>query len=408
MKELARRARGGAPQPVELPPSGSGGGDLAPHIELASQHASMGTDLAGGTRLLFVKKFVLRLARVFTHHQVIYNQSVLAALSEVDEQLGQAGSGVRASVASMEVTAHELTERVAASEARVGELTDRLRELGDRQSASRTELMAQRSRLELVLREARQALPGTFDETQLTALSRQLDRRYDQLYADFENTFRGSREQIRDLLSVYVDDVAHLQGEGAPVLDIGCGRGEWLELLAEHGIPGYGVDTNDSFVKDNHDRGLDVRVGDALAHLHDIDESSLGAITAFHVVEHLDLDTLVDLVDSSLRALRPGGLVIFETPNPSNLLVGASSFYMDPTHLKPLHPHFLEFLLASRGFVDVDLRFLHPADQPKLDVPALEGVDPHALARLIETINWALYGPQDYAVIGRKVSPRPA
>jgi O-antigen chain-terminating methyltransferase len=79
---------------------------------------------------------------------------------------------------------------------------------------------------------------------------------------------------------------------------------------------------------------------------------------------------------------------------------------MDPTHLKPLHPHFLEFLLTSRGFVDVDLRFLHPADSPVIEAPAMEGVDPGALQRLVDTINWALFGPQDYAVVGKKVATR--
>ena len=114
-------------------------------------------------------------------------------------------------------------------------------------------------------------------------------------------------------------------------------------------IAGYGVDINEVVVERCRARGLDVRAADALVHLREVPEGSVRAVTSFHVVEHLSLDTLVQLIDAALVALKAGGLLIFETPNPTNINVGAASFYLDPTHLKPLHPQFLRVPRAVAG-----------------------------------------------------------
>lgn len=347
-----------------------------------------------------VRHSVDRLARLA--RGIARNPALVAAVSDVEQ--GQ--RGVHAAVASFEVAVLEVSEVAARIDARAAALDADLRELRSERDADRTELMLLRARLEMVLREARRALPGSLDEGQLERLARTLDASHNDLYEDFENRFRGSRDIVKELLKVYLPDVASLRGGSAPVLDIGCGRGEWLELLQEDDVPGYGVDINDRFVKANADRGLDARHGDAVAHLRELPESSLGAVTAFHVIEHLSLDAMVELVDAALRALRPGGLLVCETPNSTNLRVGASSFYLDPTHLKPLHPHFLEFLLTSRGFVDVDVRFLHAQDEQALAVPDAPGARAAEMTRLVSTINWALFGPLDYAVVGIKAIPR--
>jgi O-antigen chain-terminating methyltransferase len=128
----------------------------------------------------------------------------------------------------------------------------------------------------------------------------------------------------------------------------------------------------------------------------------VGVVTSFHVVEHLSLDMLVQLIDAALVALKPGGLLIFETPNPTNINVGASSFYLDPTHLKPLHPQFCEFLVLSRGFAEAEVRFLHPEDMPTLTAADLSVDDPDRAQALVDRINWAMFGPLDYAIIARK------
>lgn len=414
LDEAASRTKGNPPTPGFTPPPPP---RRAPRTEAralvdeAYVHAPMGTDVPSGARLRFVKRGILAAMRPATSHQVIYNhrlaEAVKALAEDVDQRLAAAQAGLATADLAMQEIADSLEQmesRLAARDRKFAELVDRVGQLEARQRWDRTELATHQSRLDIVLRAAREALPGTLDESQLNLLRRQLDARYDELYRDLENTFRGSRDEIRALVEEYIPDVQPLAGTG-PVVDLGCGRGEWLEALRDHGIEAYGIDTNEAFVAAGAERGLDVRSGDALRHLHDVPESSLAAVTAFHLAEHVTLDSLVDLVDSALRALRPGGLLILETPNPTNVTVGASAFYIDPTHLKPLHPEFLKFLVLERGFVDADLRFLHPTDTPPLELPAIEGVDTSRVEAALGRLNWALMGPQDYAVLARKAAP---
>ena len=260
----------------------------------------------------------------------------------------------------------------------------------------------QRSRLELVLREARRALPGTLGEEQHAVLTRELDRLLGEHYEEFETAFRGSRESVRERQKVYLDDVLPLRSLNAPLLDLGCGRGEWLELLGDHDLEAYGVDMNERFVEENRERGLDVRHEDALEHLRGLPDASLAGVSAFHLIEHLEVEMLLDLVDEALRALRPGGLLLLETPNPTNLDVGASTFHIDPTHRKPVHPLWIEFLLTSRGFVDVELRYLNPTREIKVPVPSVDGDDPELLKTLADAV---LFGPRDYGALARKSTP---
>lgn len=212
-------------------------------------------------------------------------------------------------------------------------------------------------------------------------------------YVDFEDRFRGSNEQIRERLAANLRYVRLLPAVGShPVLDVGCGRGEWLQLLAEEGIDARGVDSNLDMVRACNEMGLEVSQGDAIEYLSQLPDASLAALTAFHLVEHLPSGVLIRLVDEALRVVRPGGLVLFETPNPENLTVGACNFYLDPTHLHPLPPAFLVFLLESRGFERVEIDRRHPADASLMGGNAETGM-PRAIADL-------LYGPLDYAAIG--------
>jgi len=219
---------------------------------------------------------------------------------------------------------------------------------------------------------------------------------FDALYVAFENQFRGSREVIKKRVRVYLDDVC---GAGAvtadsPILDLGCGRGEWLELVNENGLAGEGVDSNAIMVSACQERGLRVIEGDALEYLRALPAESRGAITAFHLIEHLEFQLLVHLLRESFRVLRPGGLAIFETPNPDNVLIGSNRFYSDPTHLHPLPKEYSRFMLQSVGFSDVVARPLNP-DKDSLPENA-------ASPELRNFLNRLFFGEQDYAVIGNK------
>ncbi len=290
------------------------------------------------------------------------NANVLGQLSEVREQLE----------ASRHLTATALTETN-------GHL-DQLR--GDVASG--------RAQVEVLLHEFRDA-PEHITRTAKDAS----EIRVADTYARFEERFRGSREAVKAMMASYNGDIETL-GNYGPVVDIGSGRGEWLEMLRDAGVEAYGVDSNETFVNQCQARGLDVRLGDALAHLAEVPAGSLGAVTGFHIAEHLPVPVLIELLDRCMVALAPGGRILFETPNPTNLLVGAANFYLDPTHLRPLHPDLLSFLVSDRGFVDVEIRFLHPS---RPDLTALAGVD---ASEAEKAMRWAMFGAQDVSVLAAK------
>jgi O-antigen chain-terminating methyltransferase len=196
---------------------------------------------------------------------------------------------------------------------------------------------------------------------------------------------------------VYLDDVrAAYEATGqALVVDVGCGRGEWLEVLREAGIAARGVDSNEEMVKRGTALGLEIVRGDGVQYLRTLATASVGAVTGFHVIEHLQFPELVALFAEALRVLKPGGMILFETPNPENLAVGAHTFWYDPTHVRPLPAAMVEYLAQSQGFARAEVRRLHPHEAWEL---LGSGPDADVRARL----NQALYGPRDYAVIAYK------
>ena len=227
--------------------------------------------------------------------------------------------------------------------------------------------------------------------------------RFGALYPAFEDRFRGSEAEIARKQSVYLPVVERVARNGA-VVDIGPGRGEWLGLLREHGVRAYGVDTNAAFVAACNARGLRVVLADACDHLDGLPAGSLDMVTAFHVVEHLETEALLALIAAASHALRPGGCLLLETPNPTNLIMGACDFYTDPTHRAPLPPTQLEFFVAAYGFGEIEVRNMHPRTEQlnellnALNDPALAPLRP-----LIETVATRFYGPQDYAVLGYRL-----
>ena len=174
----------------------------------------------------------------------------------------------------------------------------------------------------------------------------------DGFYRAFEERFRGSRDSIISRLRVYLPFLAPLVQfeQGARVLDLGCGRGEWLELMTEIGLTADGVDLDAQMLEACRRRGLSVYQEDAIAHLGALSDQSRAVVSAFHLVEHLSFDRVGTLVEEALRVLTPGGLLILETPNPENIIVATWEFYLDPTHQRPLPPALLAFLPEYCGF----------------------------------------------------------
>jgi len=226
----------------------------------------------------------------------------------------------------------------------------------------------------------------------------ELDHSLDAFYFAFEEHFRGSREEINRRLEVYLPRLreAQIAPGDSLILDLGCGRGEWLELLRDNGYRARGIDLNRVVIEQCQSRGLEVLEGDVIAYLQSMPDDSVAVITGFHIIEHLPFEILVKLLNEAFRVLRHRGLVIFETPNPANVLVGSCNFYFDPTHRNPLPSLMTQFLVQYCGFAEVEILNLNPSDGFKAD----EG---NELDELSKQFNQYFYGPMDYAVIGYKL-----
>lgn len=284
--------------------------------------------------------------------------------------------------------AESLHQAVASSDARMCDIERVVAQI-------RAELDVQSQHLSVFLSEVRRSL-GAPSPVQGENIASELNHGSEALYAQFEDVFRGTREDIKGRLRVYLPKLkaAGAGGPGMPTLDVGCGRGEWLELLADEGLEASGVDVNRAMVLQCHERRLNVVECDALAYLRKVPDNSLGAVTAFHLLEHLPFDALLDMLGQTVRVLKPGGLAIFETPNPANLLVGSYGFYTDPTHRNSLPSQTLAFLAESRGLCEIEVLPLHPPAE------ALRISDDGSAA--VRWLNERFYGPQDYAVIGKR------
>lgn len=219
----------------------------------------------------------------------------------------------------------------------------------------------------------------------------------DSFYIKFENKFRGTEDEIKSRLKVYLSYFHRLQVDFGkhPVLDIGCGRGELLSLLKDEDIRCIGLDLNESMVNRCQELGYEAVQANALDYLAAQPSGSLAAITGFHIVEHLPFDMLLQLFEECHRVLVPGGIIIFETPNPESLHVGSYAFYYDPSHLHPLVPDVLAFTVENRGFDKAEILRLHPKGDGKANATRKDKYVTEVLDRF--------YGPQDYAVIGYKL-----
>lgn len=218
-------------------------------------------------------------------------------------------------------------------------------------------------------------------------------------YVGFERRFRGDPAEV---LRIQRDRYVPLLADHGPVVDIGCGRGELLSALHEVGTEGIGVEPEPGMAAEARARGLRVEETDATAFLRSCEPASLGAIFSAHVVEHVELDYLLEFIHLAFSRLRPGGLFVAETPNPASLIVLGNSYILDPTHVRPLHPSLMAFLCENAGFRDVRLNFYSPAEGYHLP-----GVDPGLgeVAAAVDTgfrrLNDVLFGAQEYTVVAR-------
>lgn len=225
-------------------------------------------------------------------------------------------------------------------------------------------------------------------------------------YVGFEDQFRGTPEDIRARQSAYLPI---LQG-AADVLDIGCGRGEFLALLREQGISARGIDLNAAMVGVCRDQGLEATVADALTYLRAQPDNSLGGLVAAQVIEHLEPGYLMAFLDAALDTLRPGAPIILETINPTSWVAFFDSYLRDFTHVRPIHPETLQYLLIAAGFQHVEIKYSAPYPEArKLQTLQASGDVATPLQEWAATINanaaklnQLLFSWLDFAAVARK------
>ncbi|HVS65768.1 MAG TPA: class I SAM-dependent methyltransferase [Thermoanaerobaculia bacterium] len=226
-------------------------------------------------------------------------------------------------------------------------------------------------------------------------------------YAGFEDRHRGTEEEIATRVERYLGELAGC----SPILDLGCGRGEALAAFRAAGHQARGVDLSAAMVARCRERGLDAVQGDLIEVLAQSEPGSLGGVVSFHVVEHLPPEVVDRLLTLAWRALRDGGKLILETPNPESLVAGASRFWLDPTHRRPVHPERLASAARQAGFESVEIRPCSPFGReeslPEVSLHGLEGA-PRDLAdavnRLRDRLDDLLYGDQDYALVATRTA----
>jgi 2-polyprenyl-3-methyl-5-hydroxy-6-metoxy-1,4-benzoquinol methylase len=326
-----------------------------------------------GEVITYAKKLVHQLLTPVLERQSTYNAVNARLMSYVCDRVERMEGHVASALDALR--AEETTFLDALRETVIGQLetlrqqqASALQALQAEVASQNRERRAQERHIALLLEETRKHLSAPFTSELLPPPADTTKRALDAFFAAFDERFRGRREEVKLRLSVYLPMLheAKLKTDASPVVDLGCGRGEWLELLQEEGMQARGVDQN---------------------HI-------LGAVTGFHIMEHLPFETLLKLFDETVRVLRPGGVAIFETPNPQNVLVSTLEFYIDPTHRSPLPSALVKFIAEVKGLERVELLPLHPFP----DAHRVQEVDLEVTRRF----NELFYGARDYAVIGWK------
>lgn len=227
----------------------------------------------------------------------------------------------------------------------------------------------------------------------------------DEFYHHFEERFRGSREEIVNRLSIYIPLVQeHIADwSQARFVDIGSGRGEWMDILKHYGAVDYvGVDLNarQNTIAEAH--GHRTVCCDCIEYLASQPDDSVDMISGIQIIEHLCMSDLMELLKQSYRVLKKGGIILFETPNPRNISVAAYAFYNDPSHKRPLDPDLMSFITEWIGFKDVKCLDANSSEaSASLELPE-DGHENYRVTKAVNDIKWVLFGPMDYALFAVK------
>jgi len=380
---------------------------LDANIDIAEYHADVHNKVFSFLRFHRLIRWMIRLAsrvilylsKVVTITQIRFNRSVLQTLRLLRngtrdfEEISNARYSEQQKRIDQLVV--ELNELVVELNEKDNEKDKKISHLEKIISYTRINMLQQEIRLNDLLNDGGRYKPDQSYSGILDSPAEDADRFLEPLFISLYNEFRGTREEIKEQQKTYLPllEEAGAGTKDRPVLDIGCGRYEWLELLRDHGFIARGIEKKRLLVEQGSAQGFDVIEADGIEYLKTVKDASIGGVTAFHIIEHLEFNLLVRLLDETVRVLKSGGFVILETPNPANVLVGSCHFYLDPTHRNPLPSQLLKFLAEHRGFSNVKTLELHPSSEE------INNID----SELTKKFNRHFYGPRDYAIIGYKL-----
>jgi len=336
-----------------------------------------------------------------------FNSCIVRILNGISERLGRVDDRIAQSQSAI---SDQVNDRIAQSQSAISDqVNDRI---AQSQSKVYSDIGEQVRSVILAMNkdiENRAWLAGILEEK----IAKSKEKRSDEMlssqvkglnYFIFEDRFRGSRN---DTKAKQLKFVKYFEG-CKNVLDIGCGRGEFLELLKDNGISGHGIDIDEDMVRYCRSRDLNVEKLDAVSYLNQLEDKSLDGIFIDQVVEHLDPDYLIKMIDLCYKKMLFGAYIIMETVNPLSLL-SLADFYMDMSHKRPVHPETLKFLMSAAGFRETVAQFYEPA----VEGGRLRSIDADGLAekersladiinRNTDMLNNMIFGPRDYAAIGKK------
>jgi 2-polyprenyl-3-methyl-5-hydroxy-6-metoxy-1,4-benzoquinol methylase len=375
-----------------------------------------------GKLIVFGKKAVRKILRWYINppidQQREFNGSVTRSLNVVNELLhNYAGEIDKSSIsiknlnerldvlqkenADLKILISKFDKQTEIDEMKISQqsqLVQRLLDKYDERNIS-TELTIANDRLRRIERKLNQGLNVDLNTPTIDRLvAEDKANNYDFDYFLFEQRFRGSREDIKERQEIYIP---YFAGK-SDVLDFGCGRGEFVELLLENGVTTQGIDLNPDMVAYCQDRGLPVIEVDGITYLHSQEDNSLGGLFAAQVIEHLKPYQMIDLIRLAYKKLQPNACILLETINVQALYGYLNYFYMDLSHERPVHPETLKFILEAEGFNNIQILYSSPVEDMAIPPLLINNEENCEFNKYIDKLNNLLYGPQDYAVIAYK------
>jgi SAM-dependent methyltransferase len=330
--------------------------------------------------LRFVRRLVNRASEAEAERQRNFNVALIDLIADLRRDVEAVRADLKRDLAAVQLDVRQADEALAAEVARMRELIPVAAKRND------SLIAALDQKIETVAVRVRDLTNPVIQQTGAAAVHSE-----DFIYRRLEDSLRGD---------VDVAHYAALARDHQPLLDVGCGRGELLDLCKAAGITAHGFDTNERSVADLRARGISADLAGVPECFTAIDAGSIGSIAAMHVVEHLPVGGVFALFREAARVLKPGGLLMIETPNAEALAVSASDFWRDPTHLAPRHPAALTLIGREHGFSVDELRPIHPFPEGNRFVAAED--DAPSVRALVDALNERLFGGQDVRLVLRK------